>query len=193
MSAEFPATKQFIVDVAIAQMSKPIFSRPLLILAINFNTTADVCSTLHTLSNTFIIFFETDLIIDSMVDFIVLVISLVTSSAAVFDNAETTAPIATEHITASRIVLNFSFDKPKIFNKLKIFEFANLINSKLPGLKVTVKNVSHLKIDVAFSLEYLLPDNLFININFNNDLEIISTGSALFEEMLKGTKGILDN
>ena len=107
-----------------------------------------------------------------------------------FSAAEQTA---TEHITASRIVLNFSFDKPKIFNKLKIFEFANLINSKLPGLKVTVKNVSHLKIDVAFSLEYLLPDNLFININFNNDLEIISTGSALFEEMLKGTKGIFDN
>ena len=104
MSAEFSATKQFIVDVAIAQMSKPIFSRPLLILAINFNTTADVCSTLHTLSNTFIIFFETELIIDSMVDFIVLVISLVTSSAAVFDNAETTAPIATEHITAAPII-----------------------------------------------------------------------------------------
>ena len=104
MSAEFPATKQFIVDVAIAQMSKPIFSRPLLILAINFNTTADVCSTLHTLSNTFIIFFETELIMDSMVDFIVLVISLVTSSAAVFDNAETTAPIATEHITAAPII-----------------------------------------------------------------------------------------
>lgn len=58
MSAEFPATKQFIVDVAIAQMSKPIFSVPLLILAINFNTTADVCSTLHTLSNTFIIFLK---------------------------------------------------------------------------------------------------------------------------------------
>lgn len=41
---------------------------------------------------------------DSMVDFIVPVISLVTSSAAVFDNAETTAPIATEHITAAPII-----------------------------------------------------------------------------------------
>lgn len=39
-----------------------------------------------------------------MVDFIVLVITLVTSSAAVFDNAETTAPIATEHITAAPII-----------------------------------------------------------------------------------------
>ena len=47
--------------------------------------------------------------------------------------------------------------------------------------------------DFYTPVEYLLPDNLFININFNNDLEIISTGSALFEEMLKGTKGILDN
>ena len=107
-----------------------------------------------------------------------------------FSAAEQTA---TEHITASRIVLNFNFEKPKTFNKLKIFEFANLINSKLPGLKATVKNISHQKIDITFSLEYLLPDYLFINVNFNNDLEIISAGSVLFEEMLKGTKGILDS
>lgn|SRR5699024_9525694 len=92
------------LDVIIVQTPEAIFSRRIVIFANIIINCDDAFILSPRKFNADMIFFDTDLIIDSTVDFILSVISFVISSAAVFESAFTSSLIATEQINVAPII-----------------------------------------------------------------------------------------
>lgn len=97
-----------------------------------------------------------------------------------------------EEITVSRIVFPFSYANQKRVTKNNIHNIINKFNSKVPLIKLTYKNHNSTEIQVNFSMEYTLNDNLFRSMNLHRDIELLISGTVIFQDMLSGKSKLLD-
>lgn len=100
--------------------------------------------------------------------------------------------IYSKEITVSRIVFPFSYVNQKRMTKNNINNIINKFNSKVPLIKLTFKNHNSTEIQVDFSMEYTVNDNLFRSIDLNRDIQLLISGTAIFQDMLSGKSKLLD-
>lgn len=91
-----------------------------------------------------------------------------------------------EDTCLSKIVINFDFKNSKKNNKLKIYDYINQTNQSLPLVRITLKDVNSISIDLSFMIDYSIDDKYFTIKQLEKDLDILITASALLEDMLKG-------
>ncbi|MFW2173748.1 hypothetical protein ACG95N_09530 [Acinetobacter guillouiae] len=106
-----------------------------------------------------------------------------------FANAE---QLVNKDITISRIVFPFSYYNSKRLTKNVVTNLINKFNSKIPFIKITLKKNDTKEVQVNFSMEYTIEDNLFKSIDLNRDIDLLISSTIIFQDMLSGKSNLLD-